>query len=469
MDKIQDEVFKMDGTGFIGSVSAAVVVGNSIDVFKSSSNTTNKEQETTGKTFKVVEWGDGNNLPLTITGMIGKSPVMSQNMLFNISLGYGMGVVPGIKAFDKDGNPVMKSYEFWLNEELARKPDDPDLKKKQEKLKEVNKFLEENDCNTYMTEQFTDMNYFFSLWPELILNGEGKKVTELNHKESAFCRWVEMDDDGKLTHVLYSAKWGDNPDKKDVIPIEALDRRRPTRDLQDRISKKSKTRRYVMPLRFPSPGKVYYPKPYYYSIFESGWYDFAVAIPEFKKALIQNQTAIQYLIKVSSKYFPRVFIDEKITEPDAQLARIKKFYADIKKFVTGKDNAGKTFVTYVSYDHTGKAFPDVEIEVLDNKFKGGEYIEDSSEVNSIMCYGMNVHPSLIGATPGKTGSTISGSEARELFLIKQIIMKPFRDIVLKPFYLIKAINEWPEDMEFHIPNVVLTTLDKNKTGTESKN
>jgi hypothetical protein len=46
--------------------------------------------------------------------------------------------------------------------------------------------------------------------------------------------------------------------------------------------------------------------------------------------------------------------------------------------------------------------------------------------------------------------------------------KPFRDRILRVLYLIKAINKWDPDLHFTIPNIALTTLDKNKTGTETK-
>jgi hypothetical protein len=73
---------------------------------------------------------------------------------------------------------------------------------------------------------------------------------------------------------------------------------------------------------------------------------------------------------------------------------------------------------------------------------------------------MGVHPSLQGASPGK-GKTINGTEARELFIIKQALTKPIRDLLLQPLYLVKEINGWPKDLDFIIPNIMLTTLDKN--------
>lgn len=79
---------------------------------------------------------------------------------------------------------------------------------------------------------------------------------------------------------------------------------------------------------------------------------------------------------------------------------------------------------------------------------------------------MGVHPSLQGASPGKN-KNINGTEARKLFIIKQSMMKPTRDILLQPLRVVKAINDWPEDIDFVIPNIMLTTLDNN-TGAEKQ-
>jgi hypothetical protein len=43
--------------------------------------------------------------------------------------------------------------------------------------------------------------------------------------------------------------------------------------------------------------------------------------------------------------------------------------------------------------------------------------------------------------------------------------KPIRDAILSFLYVCKAINEWDADIHFVIPNIMLTTLDKN-TGAE---
>lgn len=79
---------------------------------------------------------------------------------------------------------------------------------------------------------------------------------------------------------------------------------------------------------------------------------------------------------------------------------------------------------------------------------------------------MGVHSSLIGATPGKSSSTLGGTQARELYLMKQACMKPIVDRVLRPLRFIKQFNKWDKDIYINIPEYIFTTLDQNKSGKQ---
>jgi hypothetical protein len=150
---------------------------------------------------------------------------------------------------------------------------------------------------------------------------------------------------------------------------------------------------------------------------------------------------------------------------------MKKEYKDLNDFLTGLKNTGKSMVSFYKPGiglKNGEKTYRVEIVSIKNEFKGGEYLEDSGEVSNMIAYTLGVHPSLIGATPGKNSGSMSGTDKRELFIIKQALLKPIRDRILRPLYLVKAVNKWPKDIYFAIPNIELTTLDKNKTGTETK-
>lgn len=183
---------------------------------------------------------------------------------------------------------------------------------------------------------------------------------------------------------------------------------------------------------------------------------------------MNNQISVRYIVSLAPNYFQEIFKREKITSEDEQLKRIKKEYADIRKFLKNSENVGGSIITFQKNDPAGAPYPMIKIEaIVPGRKEGGEYIEDSEEVSNIISYGMLVHPSLVGASPGKN-KNISGTEARELFILKQAMFKPFRDRILRPLYLIKAVNNWPKDLHFVIPNIELVTLDKDKTGSVTK-
>jgi hypothetical protein len=388
-----------------------------------------------------------------------KSHDLSSNMLFNTQLGYGNGIMPVRITANTDnvGELAVKYIPVLDNAD-------------------INIFFENNDITAWLLEQLTDLNYFYHTFSSLLLNGESpesRKVVELRHREAAFMRFEKMNQEGIINNCLYSHKWGDSDQKpEDIIPIDLLNLHNPGLDLKRKIGrdiypngnkKDSNISEFILSTNLPSPGRSYYRMPPWYALIESGWYDFAIMIPEFKAAILKNQMTIKYMVYIKDDYFTRIFSEEGIKSDDDKKKRIAKEYKNIQDYLSGTKNAGKAVFGRIGYKHDGKEQKDVIIETLEHHFKGGDYIEDSEEVSNILAYGMGVHGSLIGSH-GKS-KAIAGTEARELFIIKQAIQKPTRDRILKPLYVIKAINKWPEDIHFIIPNIVLTTLD---AGTGSK-
>ena len=221
----------------------------------------------------------------------------------------------------------------------------------------------------------------------------------------------------------------------------------------------------MMHLMLPTPARCYYGKPYWWTIFTSRWYDFACAIPQFKAALMKNQMVLKYHVRINVRFWDKLFRSEGISNPRRQQERKRRFLTQLDDFLSGSDNAGKSFVSHFEYDRVkGFEEQDVVIAPIESFLKGGEYIEDSEEATNIICYAMGVHPSIIGASPGK-GKSINGTEARELFIIKQALMKPVRDLLALPLYMVKEMNGWAPDLQFYVPNIMLTTLDRG-TGAE---
>ena len=312
---------------------------------------------------------------------------------------------------------------------------------------------------------------------EYIFNQEAKpKLVQIKAKETTCSRVSVIDEKTKKSEWHgYSAGWHKN-DLDDLIATPLLDKQSSLYDLKMRmgiipnnegLKEMVKDRSFIHNIRINTPGRFYYTRPYWWSVIASGWYDFSSAIPVYKKALIKNQMTLKYIVYIKLNFWDKLFKNQGITE-DKKKAECKElFLQNMNDFLSGEENAGKAFISEFSYDKLkGFEDKDIIIDSLENKNIGGEYIEDSEEVSNVICYGMNVHPSIVGSSPGKSKS-INGTEARELFIIAQALMKMFQEATLKPLYVAKAMNDWPKEIFFSITNCQLTTTDKGTGATKN--
>lgn len=455
---MKKDIIILDGAGsaYLAGVKLAVTVKDSKDIFNTPDVIPQPITVDKVQYRGIVPWGNNNNFPAELIDKMYKNPVLSSGLKFNIDIAYGEGITPG-------------RYETVSGKRVFV----PDYNNT-----DVKTFFEENDIQGYLLEQLTDLSIFYNIFPEIILNREKRpKIVQLNHKDSSFSRWESMNPEtGEIENHFYSAEWGKstNPDSTKVSVTPVLKRRGTLMDLKVRMGiekddsgnlRKPTDYRFIVPVSFPTPGRPYYSKPYYISIIESGWYDLACSIPEFKNAILKNQMTIKYHVELKEDYFTRIFQQEGITDDKKMKARVKKEYQDLQDFLSGAENSGKSVISFVKYSPDGKEMRMMKITRLDGAKEGGEYLEDSEEASNVMSFGMGVHPSLIGSAPGKN-STISGTEARELFIIKQALIRPVRDRILRPLYLIKHFNQWDPSIDFEIPNMTLTTLDANTGSTK---
>ena len=389
-----------------------------------------------------VNFGEDNQLPFKIIKMIGQDEVMSQNKLFNVITCYGAG----LKYMDVD------------TKQPTTHP-------------EIKSWLVRNSLPLFQLEQATDMKYFFFCVSVIILSKDGKKINRLIHKEACYCRF-EKARYGKINHVIY-ANFRDNaslsPDDYEVIrlldprdplgDLMVLMGREPGRDGQTRV--RTKDKKFAILVRFPTPGFQYYPIPYYTSIFRGDWYDIKRLIGKGKKAKLRNHASVKYQVEVHKDYWRNICDEEHITDPLKKQERIKKEKENIKKFVSGIENSGKVWITGYYVNPNGQEVRMVRINVIETGKEGGDWSEDIQEASNITCYGDNIHPNLVGATPGKGQSNNSGSDKRELFTLKQALEIPFHDLMNIPHQIVIAYNGWGEKVYPDIPMVLLTTLDQN--------
>jgi hypothetical protein len=431
------------GFKYLPEAQAIIAMQPSSSIFEDR----NLQPKVIGK-YKVAPWGEDNDLPQQIRARAEASEVVSSNLLFNTNVCYGMGPKPMRRIVE---NGKTAGYEELFEGEEAE-------------------FFEDNDIGLYLWEQLTDMNYFFNAFPEIILSNDKKKIISLRSKEAMFSRWSVMNNNAQIEYHLYSAKWDDNPTEKDIDATDALDDYNPLMDLQARLqANKYRQLRFMLSVFMPTPGRQYYPMPNWYSIFKSGWYDHAVAIPMLKNTILKNNLGVKFIIYISQDYWNSLYQLRGIDQNDKKAVRQfrDEHIQSLSDFVSGKDNAGKALAVekrmrQVSTGTAEEKF--IEIVPIKNDLSGGELLQDSEEASNIISYSMGVHTALIGAAPGKNKGSLGGTDKRELFMIKQALMLPMIHRVLRPFQLIKRFNNWDTNFVIQVPEYLFTTLDQSKTG-----
>lgn len=398
--------------------------------------------------YKVAPWGHDNLLPNHLLKKCGDNDIVSANLKFNRDVCFGLGPKL-IRVLAMEKGKIVDFEEVTSGKEFD--------------------FFERNDIPLFILQQLTDMVTFYNAFSELAYAKDSNDIAYIRHREAVFSRWSIMDDRGQINWHYYSSKWDRNPDAKDVICTKVLDEFEALKELEMYAANK---KRLIFPAYMPSPGKPYYSRPEWYSIFTSGWYDHSCMVPKLKKAILKNQLGVKYIIYVSPEYFDNIFKTEGIdtTDSAAVKKRTDEIKADFNKYLSGEDNANKAILTLKklipSASGTAQEHKWVEIVPVQNDLKGGEYIDDTESTANIICYAMGVHSALIGATPGKNSNTLGGSNARELYLMKQALMKPIVDRCMRVLKVIKQHNKWDKDVMITIPEYIFTTLDQNKSGKE---
>lgn len=396
--------------------------------------------------------GRNNNMMYDVMRKVGTNVTVGSNIDHKTKVILGDGVLVYRKRRDEQGKIVR---EEMLESEIP----------------EIFEFMENNDYEQIRMEIANDLTIFNDAYVEYLFDrNEKPRLVQVKSKEATCSRISELDEkSGKSEWHGYSAEWHKGT-PTDVIATRLLDRQAALRDLKARMGllpnangkeEIADDRNFVHNLRINTPGRFYYSRPYWWSVFASGWYDFSSAIPVYKRALIKNQMALRYIVYIKETFWDKLYKGMRLTDDNAKKEARAKFLEDMESFLAGEENAGKGFVSEFRYDKI-KGFEDKDVIItqLDNKQQlGGEYIEDSEEVSNTLCYAMGVHPCIIGASPGKS-KNINGTEARELFIIEQALMKRYQELTLQPLYVAKIMNGWPKDVYFSVINCRLTTLDK---------
>ena len=377
-----------------------------------------------------MPWGADNEMPYKVLELIEDDETLSTCQMFNAEVCYGAGLAYNTQ----EATTEVKS--------------------------EVEDFLLDNSIPSYFLGVCQDFKHFAFCVSVIILSNDGTKIVRLLRKEACYCRFAEADNNGHIPYILY-ANWRRVTSPLKYEKIELLDFNAPWADLKKRIANNTKTKKFAIVTKVPTPDSTYYPIPYYASLFKGNWYNIKQLIGMAKESKLKNSAPIKYHIEVAARYWESIFKAEKITDRVKQQERVVKEKENIINFLTGAENSGKVLFSTFYVTPDGKENHDVVITKIETDKEGGDWATDIIEAVNMFCFTMRVHSNLVGSVPGKSQSNNSGSDKRELYTIAQALQKPYHDLLFLPHQLIIKFNNW-KNVFPECPFVMLTTLDENK-------
>lgn len=407
----------------------AVAVAKSVHPSKASRITPDKpatdNNEPAPFTLAMVDtialWGDDNLFPQNIIALAEQSTELPSLLDWKSRAAQGLEILP----YNRKWNDQTQKLE----DELIQDP-------------EILNFFTSIQTKRYIREAYNDFFWFWNVFPDMIKNEDGDKIAYLGCHDASWCRWWLTNDKGVVEKCTVSSNWpngqyGDNRYFKTFPVVNPYQW-----DAVDALKADSGIQRFVYPISYPSPGKTYYQLATWDGIRTSGWLELAAQIPAWKKALMENQMNIKYLIKIPTNYWPAVYPKwDEMTEEE-QLAKKELKLDELNKKLTGVVNAGKSILNEVGYDDTGKQLPGWDISVIQDQLKDGAYIEDSQEASAHLLRALGLDGTLVGQGPGRDLNAGGGSDKLIAFNMYCALQGPYRDVVLEPIYFIARYNGW---------------------------
>lgn len=389
-----------------------------------------------------------------------------------------------ISKMQPDGGEEEEDEEEDLD--LIGTPEDEleRLKKDYRMWKETNDewktFCESNNLNLHFLQCMQDDVHLDIYFPTIGLSIGRKgeewkpKIVKIGYIPAVCTRLEEMDSRLRINHVYYSEKWRRDAtpklENKDIVAYPTLMPHNMLPELRRQVEKNrfSSPRRrptwFCCPCFYPSP-KPYYPQPAWWSIFPSRTYDYASTLITDKALARQNATMWGKMIFINNEYLRAMFDDLGADTPEEKEGIRNDIYKRINDFLQRRENNGKTICLDMFTGPDGKTMQHaVEIVDVPQVTNSKELKDELEEISSIIFFAIGVHPALIGSVPGKSSS--GGTYQRELSLLKQNQVSPRQRIYLRFINNIYAFNELDPHGEIVIQQQVLTTLDRNASGTE---
>jgi hypothetical protein len=449
----------MGRTEFYGNLAVSEYRGIAVSYsFKNTvdskdSSVTPLKIEVKDKSGKIASWGKNNDYPQKVISEIKKSGSGSSALRFLRKSHYGNGFVLMDVTPDENGKKSARLVD------VTQYP-------------EINDFLKRSQFGRFMKETIADLEWFSIAFPEYILSNNFEKINRVKRHRTAWCRFEIMDDkSGLVENVYISEKFGKesvSPDSEYVSVVPLIDSYWSAEEVRE-YCRQNKIYKFIRPVFYPLIDEAYYPEAEWHAIVKNGWLDVANSVPEYKKNIFLNQVSIKYHIEVDERYFETVYDSDWREYSVDKRKEIRQDLIDgINESLVGNKNAAKSIQSMMFIDDKGLQTSAIKITTVDDKLKDGSYLPEAEAANSEILFALGVDPSLIGAgIPGGKLGAGSGSDKNNAYNILQALKKTDRETTLETWDFIADYNGYDPKIRGQFENNVMTTLDKNPTGTQT--
>jgi hypothetical protein len=388
------------------------------------------QASTFGETLPLQYWGQNNNFPQRATNLNLENPISSQLMQTKTDFAVGKKLITYYERVDDKGDKLIEDIVF---------------------IPEIDEWLEENEMIEKLSKATLD--YFMvgnSFWafrtnkaqtrilradhidPNLVRVGQVRNIEPLNYAFADF-----------LSGIFHNVNY---------LPV--FD---PYDPLAEKISV-SHIKNYV-------PGSYFYGVPDW--IGAEKFIRLLNEIPKFHTSGLERTHFLRWHIQIPEEYFSSqgLSIEDEI---DAEKALKEHF----DTFLAGAENNGKSIVTKLMNDHTGKPINGVKIEALKPELFDSAYIELFNQGMMAVCSAHGIDPALAGVI--LNGQLSAGSHLRNGYNMYELLKVPrTRRHTLKPLYQIATGNRWLKTyakkdarLRFGFIGSQITKLDENSEGAK---
>lgn len=346
-------------------------------------------------------------------------------------------------------------------------------------------FLEENNLNFHMSQCMQDDVMLDIYFPTIGFDNKGTAgewrptINRVGFLPSHSTRLGAMDENRYIHNVYFSDRWRTlgagkttdvSPGNNKTVMYRAAMPQDTLHELRYIVENGQKKRgeRYmwvVCPTLYPSLNKPYYPQPAWWSIFTSKAFDFSSTILYDKAKQRENRTSWGRIIYISLDYLEQIFAGEGyVGNQDAQDKFVEDLENRMEEFLQRRENQGKFMRQWMWTDQKGDEHYNVKIvdiaDAVNDVVKAGK--EELELSTSPIFLALQVDPRLVGVP--MVAASNGGTALREMALLKQQQLNTKQRLYEHFLNTVCIFNGWA-NAEFHIKQMVLSTLDRSKTGT----